>query len=86
MFLDNLSVHKAAKVSRYVESTDGDIILAYLPKYTPQLNPMEIQWKVLKNMLAQRSFRNAGELAKSIRILADTGQLRPVKQMDYTIP
>ena len=86
MFLEHLSAHKAAKVSKYIESTDGDVILAYLPKYTPQLNPMEIQWRVLKNMLAQRCFNNAEELAKSIRILVDTGQLLPVKQMDYMIP
>ena len=86
MFLDNLSAHKAAKVSKYIESTDGDVILVYLPKYTPQLNPMEIQWRVLKNMLAQRCFNNAEELAKSIRILVDTGQLLPVKQMNYMIP
>ena len=86
MFLDNLSAHKAAKVSKYIESTDGDVILVYLPKYTSQLNPMEIQWRVLKNMLAQRCFKNAEELAKSIRILVDTGQLLPVKQMDYMIP
>ena len=86
MFLDNLSAHKAVKVSEYVESAGGDIVLMYLPKYTPQLNPMEIQWNVLKNMLAQRCFKNAEELAKSIRILVDTGQLLPVKQMDYMIP
>ena len=30
MFLDNLSTHNAVKVSRYIESTDGDVILAYL--------------------------------------------------------
>ena len=43
MLLDNLSAHKAAKVSKYNKSTDGDVILVYLPKYTLQLNPLEIQ-------------------------------------------
>ena len=37
-------------------------------------------------MTAQRCFNNAEELAKSIRILIDTGQILPVKQMDYMIP
>ena len=46
MFLDNLYAHKAVKVSEYAESTGGDVVLVYLPKYTPQLNPMEIQWRV----------------------------------------
>ena len=85
MFLDNLSAHKAAKVSKYVESAEGDVILVYLPKHTPQLNIMEIQWRVLKNMFAQRIFKNVEELAKSTRILADTGQIRPVRQMNYMI-
>ena len=35
---------------------------------------------------AQRSFKNAEEFAKSIQILADAGQLMPVKQMNYTVP
>ena len=51
MFLDNLSAHKAVKVSEYVESADGDVILVYLPKYTPQLNPMEIQWRCSRTCL-----------------------------------
>ena len=86
MFLENLSAHKAVKVSRYIESTEGDAILVYLPKHTPQLNPVEIQWRALKNMTAQRCFNNAEELAKSVQILADIGQLLPVKQTDYMIP
>ena len=86
MFLDSLSARKAVKVSEYVESIKGDVVLTYQPKYAPQLNPMEIQWRVLKNMTAQRCFNNAEELAKSIRILVDTGHLLPVKQMDYMIP
>ena len=36
-------------------------------------------------MIAQRCFNNAEELAKSIQILIDTGQLLPVKQTDYMI-
>ena len=85
MFLENLSAHKAVKVSRYIESTEGDTILVYLPKHTPQLNPVGIQWRALKNMTAQRCFNNAEELAKSVQILADIGQLLTVKQMDYMI-
>ena len=67
MFLENLSAHRLPECPS-TSSPEGDVILVYLPKYTPQLNPMEIQWRVLKNMLAERCFNNAEELAKSIRI------------------
>ena len=39
MFLENLSAHKAAKVSKYIESTDGDVILVYLPSTPRSLTP-----------------------------------------------
>ena len=84
MFLENLSAHRLPECPS-TSSPEGDVILVYLPKYTPQLNPMEIQWMVLKNMLVQRSFRNVEELAKSIRILVGACHLRPIRQMDYMI-
>ena len=39
MFLDNASYHKSAKIQRFLEEMDGEIILEYLLPYTPQLNP-----------------------------------------------
>ena len=39
MFLDSLSAHKAAKVSKYIESTDVDVILVYLPSTPRSLTP-----------------------------------------------
>jgi len=30
---------------------DDKIILDYLPPYTPELNPIEIQWRVMKKAL-----------------------------------
>ena len=53
-------------VSRFIESTGGDIKLIYLPPYTPQLNPIEVQWRVLKRLLAGRYFESVDELRDAI--------------------
>ena len=37
--LDNASCHRSEKVNRFIESTGGDIVLVFLPPYTPQPQP-----------------------------------------------
>ena len=45
---DGLAVHRSRAVQRYVERTQGDIVLARLPAYAPELNPVEYLWNHLK--------------------------------------
>ena len=40
---DNARSHKSQLIQEYLESTGSDVVLMYLPPYTPQLNPIEIQ-------------------------------------------
>ena len=39
VILDNAGYHASGDVIKFVESYGGDIILAFLPPYTPELNP-----------------------------------------------
>ena len=66
MILDNAGYHKSLMVSRFIGSTGGDVKLIYLPPYTPQLNPIEVQWRVLKRLLAGRYFEGVDELRDAI--------------------
>ena len=81
--LDNASYHRYGAVNEFVKSTCGEIKLAYLPPYTPQLNPIEIQWRVLKEMLAGRYFESTDDLVGAMTDLIDSGQTRPVRLMKY---
>ena len=83
ILLDNASYHRYKAVDEFVRSTCGDIKLAYLPPYTPQLNPIEIQWRVLKEMLTGRYFESTDGLVGAITDLIDSGQMRPVRLMKY---
>ena len=67
IFVDNASYHKSAKVKKFLESLDGDIILEYLPPYTPELNPIEILWRVIKRALAGKIFRTLEEMKEFVR-------------------
>ena len=63
--LDNASCHRSEKVNRFVESAGGDIVLVFLPPYTPQLNPVEIQWREPKRLLAGQCFKSMEDLGRN---------------------
>ena len=83
ILLDNAAYHRYKAVDEFVKFAYGEIRLVYLPPYTPQLNPIEIQWRVLKDMLAGRYFGSADDLIRAITNLIDSGQMKPVKLMNY---
>ena len=62
MILDNASYHRTDTVKDFVNDTKGDMRLIFLPPYTPQLNPIEVQWRMIKKMLAGRQFKTPDEL------------------------
>jgi len=61
---DNARYHTSAKVVDFVSSTNGDITLANLPRYSPELNPDEQVWNHTKRRLSQ-AFIDSKEVMKS---------------------
>lgn len=53
LVVDGHSIHKAKIIQEYVKSTEGMLILAFLPPYSPQLNPDEQVWKNVKERVAK---------------------------------
>ena len=66
IYLDNLPVHKSAKVKRFV-GMHPNMRLEYIPPYSPDLNIQE-QWWNYKRMkfLNNRNFRSTQHLALSM--------------------
>ncbi|MDP1974917.1 MAG: transposase, partial [Alphaproteobacteria bacterium] len=44
--MDNASFHKGAKTKELIEKAECKLL--YLPPYSPDFNPIENQWAVLK--------------------------------------
>jgi len=54
--MDNLSAHKVEGVKTLIEATGAE--LRYLPPYSPDLNPIEPCWSVVKARLRQLKARS----------------------------
>lgn len=63
--LDNLSVHKSQGVHRALASVGASV--AYLPTYSPELNPIELWWSDVKRQLRKAAISAQDELLRTVR-------------------
>jgi transposase len=75
---DGLKAHRSRLVREYLDSLDGEIHVAFLPPYAPDLNPVEYLWAWLKrHALANYCPSNLAELHTSARNKLKSAQKRP---------
>jgi transposase len=69
VFIDNLGSHKNPKIREAIEAKGAS--LAYLPKYSPDLNPIEMAFSKLKALLRKAAERSTEALWTRIGQLLD---------------
>ena len=86
VILDNAKAHTSKKVKQYVKGTNGDVVLWYLPPYTPQHNPIEILWRELKRAIACRYYdRGFPQMQKSMVRMITNGEVTVPKLFGYML-
>ena len=68
--MDNLLVHKTPGVREAIEGAGAT--LAYLPPYSPDLNPIELAYSKLKTWLRKLARRNVATLSRAIGAFVPT--------------
>lgn len=75
---DGLKAHRSKLVREYLDSTGGDVQMAFLPPYSPDLNPVEFLWAWLKrHALANFCPNDLDELNTTARNKLKSAQRRP---------
>jgi len=77
--VDNLQAHKVAGVREAIESARAT--LRYLPKYSPDLNPIEMPFSKFKTFLRKVAARTVPALCRAIRSFIP--RLRPRECANY---
>jgi transposase len=62
--LDNLSSHKVAGVQTQIEAAGASVL--YLPRYSPEHNPVELMWAAVKRRLRHVGARTSETLDVAI--------------------
>lgn len=77
--LDNLSAHKVVGVKEAIEKVGAT--LRFLPKYSPDLNPIELSYSKFKALLRKAAARTVRALLRAIRLFLP--QLGPRECANY---
>lgn len=62
--MDNLRSHHGGSISKIIESFGAHVL--YLPPYSPDLNPIEMVWSMMKQRLRRAAVRDVPELKRTI--------------------
>jgi transposase len=63
--LDNAPAHKAKKSKKFLASLGDNIFVEYLPPYSPQLNCIEICWRIIRHQVTSSNFFKTIQVLKN---------------------
>lgn len=64
VIMDNLSAHKNKQTIELIESVDAEVL--FLPPYSPDLNPIELMWSKVKQLLRSSEARTLEALVEAV--------------------
>ncbi|KXB03156.1 hypothetical protein AKJ45_02375 [candidate division MSBL1 archaeon SCGC-AAA261F19] len=66
LMLDGAPWHRSRRTSGFIEEVRDCIEPIWLPPYSPELNPVEQYWRVLKRHLSNRLFESTEEFRQVV--------------------
>jgi len=85
--MDNLSSHKRARTRELIESAGAELL--FLPPYSPDLNPIEMVFAKVKQLLRSLACRTKDALWKAMQSILDqvttTDAINCFKHCGYTL-
>jgi transposase len=69
VILDNLSSHKRARTQKLIESVGATLV--FLPPYSPDLNPIEMIFSKIKQLLRSMAYRTSEALWTAMQSVLD---------------
>lgn len=75
IILDNASIHKKEEILEKIAQEMPNIVLEFLPPYSPDYNLIELIWHSAKEFIANRLFKSIEDLEALVHSLLNEGQL-----------
>ncbi|CAO3667767.1 unnamed protein product [Rhizopus microsporus] len=77
LVMDNAPIHTSGDIAKYIESRGYRC--AYLPSYSPELNPIEQFWSVVKSKVKRNKFLDKETLMTRISKASNSLKLSDFK-------
>ena len=70
----------------YIAGTNGAVEMAHIPPHTPQLNPIEMEWREIRAAIAGIFFGGLDRMRDAIIHMLHNGEMPIVKLFDWLLP
>ena len=70
----------------YIARTDGAVEMAHIPPHTPQLSPIEMEWREIRAAIADIFFGGLDRMRDAIIRMFHNGEIPIVKMFDWRLP
>ena len=85
--MDNLSSHKGPRVRQLIEAAGATLV--YLPPYSPDLNPIELAFAKLKQLIRSAGHRTAdalwGDVQRMLDLITPDDATNFIRHCGYTL-
>ena len=81
----NASALTSKEMRKCLEYMDGAVEILHLPPHTPQLNPIEVEWREIKAATADIFFYGLDKMRDAIRQMIHNGEIPIVKTFDWLL-
>lgn len=82
---DNASALTGRDMQECLDDMGEDVAILHLPPHTPQLNPIETEWREIKAATADIFFDSLDSMRDSIRRMSRNGEIPIVKIFDWLL-
>ena len=72
-------------VRRCLDDAGGDVEILRLPPHTPQLNPIEVEWREIKAAIFNILFGGLDRMRDAIRRMIRNGEMPMVRMFDWLL-
>ena len=70
----------------YIARMDGAVEMVHIPPHTPQLNPIEIEWREIRAAIADIFFGGLDRMLDAIIRMFHNGEMSIVRLFDWLLP
>ena len=82
---DNAGALTGRGMRKCLDDADGAVEMLHLPPRTPQLNPIEVEWREIKAAVADIFFDGLDRMRDAIRRMIRNGEIPIVKMFDWLL-
>ena len=83
---DNAGALTGRDMSEYVAGTNGAVEIIHIPPHTPQLNPIETEWREIKAAIADIFFGGLDKMRDAIIRMLHNKEIPIVRLFDWLLP